>query len=217
MRICKIPGCNNKHLSGGYCSKHYARYNKYGDPNYSKYDRNHSMFCAVRGCENQYYCKGYCEKHYSKFKKYGNPQHIEKEQHGMDATPEYWAWSSMKKRCYNSNNSNYCHYGGRGIVVCDKWRNSFMAFIEDMGLKPFPKAQIDRIDNDGNYEPDNCMWATSTENNRHTSKTKLDINKAEEIRQLYKTGKILQREIAVMYGIKRATVSAVMRKKIWKT
>lgn len=73
----------------------------------------------------------------------------------------------MRSRCYDVNHKKYPLYGGRGIVVCDRWRYSFLNFYEDMGPKPTPKHQIDRIDNDGNYEPSNCRWVTNKENNRN--------------------------------------------------
>ena len=77
--------------------------------------------------------------------------------------PEYIAWGNMKQRCFNKNFVSYHRYGGRGITVCERWLNSFENFISDMGFRPAKGYSIDRINNDGNYEPSNCRWATKTE------------------------------------------------------
>lgn len=89
--------------------------------------------------------------------------------HGMRNTKEYSCWTNLKSRCSNLDDP---HYGGRGIKVCDRWKNSFDNFYEDMGNAPTKEHSIDRIDWDGDYEPDNCRWATWAEQQNNKKETR---------------------------------------------
>jgi hypothetical protein len=90
---------------------------------------------------------------------------------------EYRAWQNMKSRCSNPNHPSFNSYGGRGIIVCDRWlgKLGFDNFLADMGEKPSPKLSLDRINNDGNYQPDNCRWTdalTQSNNQRPRGSSK---------------------------------------------
>lgn len=92
--------------------------------------------------------------------------------HGLTDTPEHKAWMGMRARCYNPNHQSYKNYGGRGITVCDRWRDSFHSFLEDMGPRPADHLSLDRRDNDRGYEPGNCRWATDLQQNRNRRNVK---------------------------------------------
>ena len=90
--------------------------------------------------------------------------------HGKYNTKEYHAWEGMKRRCLYPSHANYENYGGRGIAVCRKWLDSFVEFLNDVGYAPSNAHSIDRINNDGDYEPGNVRWATKSEQSANQRK-----------------------------------------------
>ncbi len=128
--------------------------------------------------------------------------------------PEYAVWKTMWIRCTNPNDRGYKNYGGRGITICARWRD-YANFIGDMGKRPSPKHSINRIDNALGYGPDNCEWATRTDQNRNRRGVKLTMAKAREIRQAASTGE-LHRVIAARYNIDRQDVSHIATNRSWR-
>lgn len=94
--------------------------------------------------------------------------------HGMSGTPTHKAWLHMRERCRNPSVPSYPDYGGRGISVDPRW-DKFENFLADMGERPFPKAQLDRIDNNGNYTPMNCRWTTRSVQARNTRRNHMVV------------------------------------------
>jgi len=93
--------------------------------------------------------------------------------HGLHKCSEYNIWAHIKHRCFNEKNGSYASYGGRGITMCDSWKNSFEQFLKDVGRRPSNLYSIDRINNDGNYEPGNVRWATRLVQQNNTRFNKL--------------------------------------------
>lgn len=217
MRTCSIKGCENKHNAKGYCQKHYVRFKKHGDPLYTKRNSNPPEYCTVKDCERKHYALGYCTLHHSRFKRNGNPLIGGRsyEMHGKHGTPEYKIWGGIIQRCSNERDTAYKYYGARGITVCDRWRKSFIAFLKDMGLKPFPSAEIERANNIGNYDPDNCYWTTHEKNCQNRRTTKISLETAKEIRKLYTTGKYYQEELANIYDVHNSTISRIVTNRGW--
>lgn len=132
--------------------------------------------------------------------------------HGYAGTPTHRAWKGMKDRCYNSRSESYENYGARGITVCSRWRGDFLAFLKDMGPRPFDKSSIDRRNNNGNYEPSNCRWSTPMEQNRNNRRNKLDQATADSIRVMHRNG-IRPKRIINALGLSRSVVENVLYNK----
>lgn len=115
--------------------------------------------CKVSGCPNKYKARGYCSTHHKQILRYGRIIITKPHKHGLSSSPTYKTWTMMKERCLNPKHVRYARYGGRGIMICDRWLHSFENFLEDMGERPLNKT-LDRINPDGDYEIYNCRWAT---------------------------------------------------------
>lgn len=119
---------------------------------------------------------------------------------GKSPSPLYKCWRSMKNRCENRQCRDYPYYGGRGISICERWRNSFINFLADVGEKPGSEYSLDRINNDGNYEPGNTRWATARQQRRNSRNRFLsdeEIVKAIKLRQQGKTYKAIAKLLDV--------------------
>lgn len=132
--------------------------------------------------------------------------------HGLFGTKTYWTWHNMKQRCVNKNHKQYKYYGGRSIKVCDRWL-IFENFYADMGEKLENKT-LERVNNNGDYSPRNCRWASSKEQAANRRNTKLSVDDAKAIRDLHKKG-LFDREIAVKYNVSRSLINKVVNQKVW--
>jgi hypothetical protein len=127
-------------------------------------------------------------------------------------TPTYRSWEAMIRRTTNPVSSNWDTYGGRGISVCHEWRD-FSVFLSDMGERP-DGTTLDRTDPNGDYEPDNCRWASSSVQSRNTRSTKINMSDAEDIRAMVAAGST-QRSMCLKYGLSAGTVCEIVHGRLW--
>jgi len=129
--------------------------------------------------------------------------------HGMEDSPEYSVWKGIKKRCYYPRSRGYANYGGRGIRLCSGWKSSFKSFHDDMGSRPSPEHQIDRIDGECHYScghceecmendwESNCRWATRAEQNR---------NRRDNVWLEFRGDRLCMKDMAEKYGMTKGTL-----------
>lgn len=141
---CKVAGCDRQTIARGWCRKHYLHWWKYGDPTLRPPLREETRLKLSAAHKGNKYAVRHGHR-----------------PHGMK-TPTYGSWLAMSARCYNPHNARHRHYGGAGVTVCDRWRQSFESFLADMGARP-NGTTLGRFGDAGNYEPGNCAWMTRAE------------------------------------------------------
>ena len=131
-----------------------------------------SKKCSITSCTNKHWSKGFCGTHLWRFNHGVDLNKPILKKHGLSDHPLYMRWAQMRARCNNPSNANYAYYGGRGIRVCKRW-NDFKLFLKDMGNPPSKCHSLDRIDQNGDYEPNNVIWATPRKQAQNTRRNRL--------------------------------------------
>lgn len=207
-RYCLVIDCDRTRYCRGWCRLHYQRWQRHGDPT-GRYVAARLKECSVEGCAKAVKTRGWCSMHAARWRihsslekpAYVTPARLAAavefgrrlrgnrygEKHGLFNNRLYRVWSAMHQRCENRNHRSYRNYGGRGISVCERW-SDVAKFVADMGEPPVGLT-LDRIDNDGNYEPCNCRWATVSEQNRNQRRTPIRPLTPAELAQAYRARK----------------------------
>jgi hypothetical protein len=131
----------------------------------------------------------------------------------MSKTRTYVAWQEARKRCHSPQNSRFSYYGARGIAVCDAWRESFEAFLADMGECP-PGLTLERLDNERGYEPSNCVWASKIQQVRNRRCNRANPEIVREIRSRVAAGES-RKAMASEYGMCLSNVESIVTRRTW--
>lgn len=200
VRVCEVCG---KDIS---LAKHNTKFCSVSCRNESYKKR----ICSIEGCNRVSCGPLYCMSHRIKI---GNNEANLEIRNNIGQCSKYKKLSqvfhSMRQRCNNPNNAGYKNYGGRGIKVCDKW-SQFSVFLEDMGEPPEGGFSIDRIDNNGDYSPENCRWATRLEQSHNSRIFKITDEVKQQIKNLL-SSKLTYRDIGKKVGLHKSSVYAVAK------
>jgi len=177
--------------------------------------------CCIKGCDEEASGHNFCRRHYQAWRNHGHPLARMRRrgrngpQTAKSSTKEYRAWCGMKERCSRPESRAYPIYGGRGITVCERWTDSFEAFLSDLGRAPSRLHTLERVDVNGNYEPSNVRWATVTEQNRNTRSVRLNIELVSAAKRKFESG-VAVAQIAREMRINKSTIWQAIHGKTWK-
>ena len=137
--------------------------------------------------------------------------------HGCSKTTEFYSWKAMIQRCYTTTSKDYPEWGGRGIIVCERWlgEHGFENFLQDMGKKPNSDFTIGRKDDAKIYSLETCEWQSTLQQNREKRDTKLNLKKVKEIHTLSATGLYTQKELAKQFLCSQGSISNAINNKTW--